>query len=570
MPPEPFSFADSGRVEILVPSQVDVAEGYLYWLGPEAVDWERSELLREGAGVRGMRTPRSTDNLAQFIAGADEAITYYGIIPPQHRSGTLRYYLEIRTEDNLVFGGRTTVQEVTITRRGMLDHLVLASTRSNPSAAQVGVPMKMTIAAYDDAENDLTPLLPAEAFVWAQLDSIRGELQVSPDDPTEAIYLPTAVGPVRVGITVRQEETDVTVMAVDSWTNRRQLLDRLLVTAPREKIETGDSIRFEVTAYDTSDVPMEILPIWEIDNPLLGEIEPIPFSHQAWFRSVPGRIGYVEVAVRDSLTGKVGRFNTGLSGNTTQGLSIYGLIRSGVVDTTTFEDGAGFRVKIPPRSLGAGSEIGLIRQSLPSVMRLTPRYETAELGYDITVESSGEVELEQRYLIALPIADGAPVTEPLVGVWDDVTIAWNVTEGWFIEDTSGVEIEVDELSGLFTILSASQPLGIENLKFNPNPFSPDAGGVSIEFRLNSDIADYLTLDVGIYNMRGDRIRKLVDGEPRPKGDYRREAPEEARRIIWDGRTDDGRDARNGRYIVVITAKDAGGEDRQVGSVVLIK
>lgn len=575
--PPPINFADSGRVEILIPEQVEIADANLFWLGPGSVEWESAPLRVEGAGFMGTRSLRSTENpVSDHITGHDEAVVYYGYIPPQNRGGILQYYLEVATVDGLIFGGIETIQEVQITREGLLDHLELTTTRSSRNA-QIGVPIIMTLRAYDDGENDLTETFPADAFTWIQLDSVLGELEVDPDDPSIAVYRPFEEGPVRVKSTVHQDVADVTISLIESWTNKLQIASRVTVSALSNELESGGEITFYTTAYDSVNHPLDFLPRWEIDNELLGVIEPIPFSNRARFSSIDDMIGYVQVGVMDSLSGLTGFFNAETPDRASRGLKIYGQIQRGVTDTAFFRDGAGFSVAIPPDFLGVGSKIGLSKQILPPVMRLTTKYESPETGYDIQVETVGIIGVNKEYTVTLPIPVGFRIKKPEIGVWNSDIIDWEIYEGIFNADTSSVIIEVQTLGGLYTVITSSDPLGIDNMKFSPNPFSPNPGydpsqasGVAFEFRLNSNLADYVDLSVEIYNMRGDLIRTLVDNEPRPKGEYHRNASDESRRIIWNGLTNDNRMARNGRYMVVVTAKDAEKEDRKVGTVVLIK
>ncbi len=576
-PPPPINFNDSGRVEILVPDQVDVDEGNLYWLSPGGVQWESSPLQTDGPGFMGVRSLRSVNNPASNqVTGVDEAVIYYSYIPPQNRGGILQYYLEVHTADGLTFGGIETIREVLITREGMLDHLEIVTTRSSQNA-QLGVPMAISVHAYDDGENELTSEFPSNAFTWSQLDSVRGELQIDPDDPSNATYVPQIEGTVRIRATVRQEAADVTIAQTESWSNKLQVASRVTVSAPANELTSGTKMTFSATAYDSADYPLDFLPQWEVDHDLLGELQAIPFSNQAQFQSIPRRIGYVQIGARDNISGLAGYFNAETPDRASRGLKIYGLIKSGVTDTTVFKDGEGFSVAIPPDFLGVGSKIGLSKQILPPVMRLTTKYESSETGYDIQVETSGTVSTGKVHKVILPIPAGFRIVEPEIGVWNPKIIDWEIFQGSFNVDTTTVTIEVEELGGLYAVITSSEPLGIDDLVFRPNPFSPNPGydpaqpsGVAFEFRLNSNMADYVNLSVEIFNMKGDLIRTLVDNEPRPKGEYKREASDENRQIIWDGLTNDRRMARNGRYVVIITAKDAEKEDRKVGTVVLIK
>jgi hypothetical protein len=110
---------------------------------------------------------------------------------------------------------------------------------------------------------------------------------------------------------------------------------------------------------------------------------------------------------------------------------------------------------------------------------------------------------------------------------------------------------------------------IRDFKLLPNPFSPllpnpndpqARQGQVIQFRLISSADDSPFISVKIYNMDGELVRTLKENEPSV-----REV-----QLIWDGKTNDGRYARNGRYIVHLKVKDFWGEKEEIKSSVLIK
>ena len=164
--------------------------------------------------------------------------------------------------------------------------------------------------------------------------------------------------------------------------------------------------------------------------------------------------------------------------------------------------------------------------------------------------------------------------EPIIGVWNPVSVDWDIHDGFYNEDNTAIGIEIDQIVGLFALISSSDPLDVSELKFNPNPFSPDISndgkGVSIEFQLSSNLDADVSVTLKIYNMAGELIRILRDGRLMPKGAYYRDSPRADRRIFWDGLTDGGRIARNGRYLVTLVARDASGDKQSFGTAVLIK
>ena len=134
-----------------------------------------------------------------------------------------------------------------------------------------------------------------------------------------------------------------------------------------------------------------------------------------------------------------------------------------------------------------------------------------------------------------------------------------------INQTRPIEALITE-TGEYIAISISRPIAIENLALMPNPFSPfqeSAGrqGLKIEFDLSSTAAPNPLFTLKVYNLEGNLVRLLHDQTPFPRG---RSA------IYWDGKTDNGTLARNGRYMVRLIIQDPSGQKDIMKSVVLIK
>jgi hypothetical protein len=127
------------------------------------------------------------------------------------------------------------------------------------------------------------------------------------------------------------------------------------------------------------------------------------------------------------------------------------------------------------------------------------------------------------------------------------------------EGRESVTLELDTLDGhWWGILSESKPLNAASLEISPNPFSPrvlaalDGNtqyGTRIRFRPESDESAEITISLEIHSLEGERIRLIADHKTHPKTlvDY-----------YWDGKTDEGRWARNGRYLLLVTLTPTGG------------
>jgi flagellar hook assembly protein FlgD len=76
------------------------------------------------------------------------------------------------------------------------------------------------------------------------------------------------------------------------------------------------------------------------------------------------------------------------------------------------------------------------------------------------------------------------------------------------------------------------------------------------------------VSIHVLNMRGELVRTILDGDMQWAGQYG--GRNGFHQIEWDGLTEDGKKARNGRYIIRIEAKDQTGTTSRNVPVVLIK
>jgi hypothetical protein len=121
--------------------------------------------------------------------------------------------------------------------------------------------------------------------------------------------------------------------------------------------------------------------------------------------------------------------------------------------------------------------------------------------------------------------------------------------------------------GQFAVLARTEPLGLKHLSALPNPFSPDVGPVRIGYLLTTQ-APPAIVNILIYNMRGELVRTLLRDDLQQQGRYGSRTG--LKEITWDGLTDWGTMARNGRYVVRVHVRDADGDVTEMIPVVLVK
>ena len=155
-----------------------------------------------------------------------------------------------------------------------------------------------------------------------------------------------------------------------------------------------------------------------------------------------------------------------------------------------------------------------------------------------------------------------------MGRWNPNRVEWNILGGNKNSTATQIEIDIEHFS-LFSLLLPSRPLGIHEVTFTPNPFSPEVDsdgdgelGVMINFSVSSNTIRQPFVTVKIYSMLGELVREIIVNEPMEKG--------QMSSFNWDGKTDIGRFARNGRYLVKIETKDEQGTQTYLGRIVLVK
>ncbi len=228
-------------------------------------------------------------------------------------------------------------------------------------------------------------------------------------------------------------------------------------------------------------------------------------------------------------------------------------------------DSRGVELIIPRQSVEQPADVRLDYIVNQSIKKSTRDKEVVGIGYDFKPDG---LRFLNPATIRLPVTDNLLHQDPEIGQWNLDNAEWDLLESSIIDNQNQVEANIDHFS-LFAILISSQPLGIQNVTFTPNPFSPEVDtdrdglpGVSISFEVTSTRIRQPFVTIKIYSLHGELVRELEKNVSIDKG--------EPFLSQWDGRTDLNLIARNGRYLVKIEAKDGGGAETFLGQVILVK
>jgi hypothetical protein len=256
-------------------------------------------------------------------------------------------------------------------------------------------------------------------------------------------------------------------------------------------------------------------------------------------------IGPLKLIVRDQYSGIEGTADLNVLQNiapSTEGLEI-----------SNYE---GTKLLLPADCVERPTQVRLSYPRLPDAMRNLAEYSLVSQAYEF---SPVGLELLHEAKLTLPVSESVQCSNCQAAWWNSEKLRWE-TLGGQLFGTDALEVEITDL-GRFAVQQNSAPLGISNVRFLPNPFSPITGPLKIIYDLSSNQTSRPSVTIKIYNMAGDFVRTLFDNEPLEKGHREDE---------WDGLTNSGSQALNGRYVVQMQAKDRSGTKKLLETVVLIK
>ena len=152
-----------------------------------------------------------------------------------------------------------------------------------------------------------------------------------------------------------------------------------------------------------------------------------------------------------------------------------------------------------------------------------------------------------------------------VGHFNAHDLSWAALES---ENAGGlVRTEQANRLGDYAIVALAGDLEVRHLSALPTPFSPEIAPLRVGYFLETPFPP-ATVRVDILTIRGELVRRLVPEEHQWPGRYG--SGSSLREIQWDGLTDDGKRARNGRYLIRVSARDRSGSISRVIPVVLVK
>ncbi len=377
------------------------------------------------------------------------------------------------------------------------------------------------------------------------------------------------------------EGYDCTVQGGDTsgfdFTVTRAIITDLQIVNTVKKLPNNHPTRFFYKAWqDDREITIDP-PLWTISYPDSFIYKTANFSvveNGKLFPAIDALDAGITIIVTDTAR------DGGLSARL-EDISIYApLTRNDFfINPFRLRDHSGMVLEIDSSAIDAASGlegIHLSRLPVAESKRVSAGTESFGDSYKLT----GIDNLLKHIRLTLPVSDEAAnikITESSrnlnIGRWDDSQLTWEILPYSSISTFpyNSVSHTINS-GGEYIVLVSSRPLGIRDLRILPNPFSPNLinrndpfkrglPGQIIRFTLTSLDLRRPFVTAQIFNINGELVRDLVLNEPQTKGTVA---------LIWDGKTNSGSFARNGRYILRLRVQDFSGEKEELKTTVLIK
>ena len=489
-------------------------------------------------------------------------------IPATYSTSDITYYIVVKE----LTGSSVTYKSspVTLTPEAVG---VLTATSYEPSIDNITVRLNDTYSVKLNVKDGKNTSLSDKfngtsatgTISWVASDTTAFKIVSSSSDKTTASFTPLKIGTYKLtavaslnGAILREAAT-ITVGQIS--------LKNIQVTSPYSIVSNKiQGIQFTYSGTDTSSKTVAL------GNNLSWSIAPAgagTIDSTGYFVPVDTTyIGLVTVTATDKLQGKSG----------TNDVLLYAEVNS--TTTTVLTNKEGMSLSITSGSVDFPIHLTLARSQFgPGKKYYAPvggdvSYVASDKQYIFQYSADRALvdnKLNKSATLVLPIDatlrlfDG----EKVVGFYDGDYNEWNILTSTPVSDKLQAGLSV---LGEYSILTTNEPLGIAHAALLPNPFSPSVAPVKIGYKLNTTKTQ-AHVTIMVFNVRGDIVRTIMKDDPQFPGIYGPDpslTTDSKKIITWDGKTDDGYDALNGRYIIRIQAKDPTGEVSKILPVVLIK
>ena len=413
----------------------------------------------------------------------------------------------------------------------------------------------------DKFEGDLT-----EGTVrWSLINNSSG-IRLSTLEGTQATLETLAAGTYQFRVTTEYNGTSISE-TIDVEIQSMPI-DSMVVSRPAKQISNASTHLFGYTAIDTSgsSVVLGNNLEWKVNPSTVGTVD----NRGVFTPTNNNTIGSFTVEVTDPVSGIQSKSDV-----------VELVARILPEETYTLTNGSGMQLSLPEGSVEIPSQLSLGETVPPKTKKFVfaqgtdISYTVSDLIYILSFSGS---PLMKEAVLTLP--DDTTMTFNTgireIGRFNFTTLQWELLEATQakysqsselrnIVETAGT-VSISKL-GQFAVMVENEPLGIKYAAVLPSPFSPEIAPLRIGYWLDSAYPP-VKVDIQIVNMKGELVRTLLEDDLQQPGRYGSASSQ--KELLWDGKTDSGAWARNGRYIIQIKAKDQSAEVVKLLPVVLIK
>lgn len=491
---------------------------------------------------------------------------FIGLLPALNSLEPVEFFVQVEDSvQDIIFKSTEFTQEPSAV--GLLSEVIL-SPRLNELLLRTNDTYTARISVKDGANNILSNAFSVEGSGIVELESSDDAIETDITDNVLKIKTGDETGRFSIGIRAKLEQQEIiTQLGLNVQDIKVSTLQ--IQSTGDNKISNSRPFTFDYSALDTAGTNIQIGESldWSVIPAHVGTI-----SNGGVFTPDSTSIGTFQVQLSDQITNVSSISNP---------LSLTAKITPNS-PARTLEFGSTLSLEIPSAAFDVPSVISMSTSKTKNIKKFTSTVDgdgnvTSFVSSDQLfrlVSAGSNLQKPARLMLrvdeSLRLLDG----NRKLARFNQEDLAWNIL-GDISVDVNGVignvangEVtgQTDAL-GQFAVLIENKPLGLEHFSLLPNPFSPRVAPVKIGYLLNSQSPPAF-VTINIYNLNGELVRQLLNRDSQMPGRYGGNSS--LKSISWDGLTDTGKLARNGRYIVHIEVKDGDTSKEFMKTVVLVK